>query len=406
MRAPSRIRRFVLLATLAAAAIARGRRGVRDRRPRAQRHVRRRSGRLDVDLVVRPALHRDEHRRPGARCERPRLGGGDLHRPAGLLGGLASGTSTWTSPSFTWTHRGPTSAAVSSRARPRSAACWSSAGPRRRAHPAARSHDRDDHDDRERRDRRGGGRRSAPTCSAIDPALLEQGTSYRLLLHHQPRRGRAAQRHPRGLRRHRADGDDHAGRYLRRQPWRPDIPGGLGREARRHGRFGGPGRVAGGRPMAGPRGARLGSSHRAWCVDARPDGHVAGARDPGGQGRAQGDRDWRTSSATRRVMTDDHGYATIRLTGAVVRRSASRCGPARPRRRPGCGRIVGFSWWTNPSRVACLWGVCQAALGQSPCARRTTVGGIPKRAYAVWHRTGNVRWPHQSTDPRVEMSVQ
>ena len=73
------------------------------------------------------------------------------------------------------------------------------------ARPAARPDDRDRHDARERGASRPRRPRSSPHTLAVDPSLLRQGHAYRLLITTNLVRGRAAQRHPRVLRRHQPD---------------------------------------------------------------------------------------------------------------------------------------------------------------------------------------------------------
>ena len=135
-----------------------------------------------------------------ARARRP----SSTRRSPGLLGGLASGTSTWTSPSFTWTSPQPASATPLARAQGRDRRpARRSEAPRARACSCATSPPGRPRRSRARRSRPP--TRRSPTHSlAIDSVAARAGALLPRAADDEPRRRRAAQRHPRLLRRRRA----------------------------------------------------------------------------------------------------------------------------------------------------------------------------------------------------------
>ena len=122
---------------------------------------------------------------------------------AGLLGGLASGTSTWTSPSFTWPGAAPDHATVSLARKAAIGGLLSAGGSASSPHPAGRPDGRSAHDGRGREHlhRRcvirhaHGGARSVP---------LEGGALLPAPPHDEPLGRGAPERHPRLLRRRHA----------------------------------------------------------------------------------------------------------------------------------------------------------------------------------------------------------
>ena len=232
---------------------------------------------------------------------------------AGLLGGLASGTSTWTSPGFTWANATPESAVLTFARRASIDSLLAAGGS-----AALRLQLRDQTTGTLTTLASDGISTADASFSThslpIDPSLLQPGAQLPAARDDELRRRRAAQQHPRLVRRHRAERDDCGG-LNRRYPGRRRLQ--RSRRQRRERQSGLERcRDAGCRHRASPDG----SGHRALL--ARPPGRGAGACDPCGQA----DRDLvvtlRMGTTVRRVVTGRDGYASLKLLRRV--RSALR----------------------------------------------------------------------------------